>query len=57
MKYKVKFAKFVTIEIEAESKEEAEDKAAVMEDEEVEAIAGNNHEMAIWDIGLNKEDA
>jgi len=28
-----------------------------MEDEEVEAIAGNNHEMAIWDIGLNKEDA
>lgn len=50
MKYKVEFAQFHTIEIEAESKKEAEDIAAVLDDEEILRKSIEDTEMVIWDI-------
>jgi hypothetical protein len=52
MKYEVEFAKFITVEIEADSKSEAEDKAAVMETEEIEAgsVHFNDGGYEIWDV-------
>lgn len=52
MRYNVEFAKFVTVEIEADSKKEAEDIAAIMENEEIEngnvEISGDGY--VIWDV-------
>lgn len=49
MKYKVELAEFHIIEIEAESKEEAENKAAVMDDEEILSKSVENTGLQIWD--------
>lgn len=49
MKYKVELVEFHTIEIEAESKEEAENKAAVMDDEEILSKSVENTGLQIWD--------
>lgn len=49
MKYKVELASFYTIEIETESKEEAENKAAVMDDEDILKQSVENTGMVIWD--------
>lgn len=35
-RFEVEFAKFVTVEIEANNEEEANEKAAIMEDEDIE---------------------
>lgn len=50
MKYKVEFAEFHTIEIEAESIKYAEDIAAVMEDEEIFNKSVEHSRMVIWNI-------
>lgn len=52
MKYNVEFAKFITVEIEADSKKEAEDKAAVMETEEIENRSSrfDDKGYVIWDV-------
>ncbi len=50
MKYKVEIAEFHTIEIEAESKKEAEDIVAVMDDERILERATEDTEMVIWSI-------
>lgn len=49
-KFEVEFAKFVTVEIEASSKEEANEKAAMMEDEniEYECIDSKTQGYMIW---------
>lgn len=49
MKYKVELAEFHTIEIEAKSREEAENKAAVMDDDEILSKSAGHAEMVIWD--------
>lgn len=49
MKYKVELAEFHTIEIEAENKEEAENKVAVMDDEDILKQSVENTGMVIWD--------
>ena len=48
MKFEIEFAKFTKIEVEAKSKEEAENMAAVMEEEEI--TEHDTHEYYIWDI-------
>lgn len=50
MKYKVEFAEFHKIEIEADSKEEAEEKAAVMDDEDILKDSIKNSDMVIWEV-------
>ena len=50
MKYKVEFAEFHKIEIEADSKEEAEEKAAVMDDEDILKDSIENSGMVIWEV-------
>lgn len=52
MKYNVEFAKFVTVEVEADSEKEAEDIAAVMENEEIEngSVGMSGDGYAIWDV-------
>lgn len=50
MKYKVEFAEFHKIEIEADSKEEAEEKAAVMDDEDILKDSIENFGMVIWEV-------
>ena len=50
MKYKVEFAEFHKIEIEADSKEEAEEKAAVMDDEDILKDSIDNSGMVIWEV-------
>lgn len=50
LKYKVELAEFHTIEIEAESKEEAENKVAVMDDEDILKQSVEDTEMMIWQI-------
>lgn len=57
MKYEVKFAKFINVIIEADSKREAEDKAAVMETEEIEERSADfaDDGYVIWDINQKKE--
>jgi hypothetical protein len=52
MKYNVEFAKFITVEIEADSKKEAEDIAAVMDTDEIEerSVNFNDRGYEIWNI-------
>ena len=50
MKYKVEFAEFRKIEVEADSKKEAEEKAAVMDDEDILNHSVENTGMVIWDV-------
>lgn len=50
MKYKVELAEFHTIEIYADSKKEAEEKAAVMDDEDILHHSVESTGMVIWDI-------
>ena len=50
MKYKVEFAEFHKIEVEADSKKEAEEKAAVMDDEDILNHSVDNPDMVIWDV-------
>ena len=50
MKYKVEFAEFHKIEVEADSKKEAEEKAAVMDDEDILNHSVENTGMVIWDV-------
>ena len=57
MKYNVEFAKFITVEIEADSKKEAEEKAAVMETEEIEngSVHFNDDGYVIWNVAERQE--
>ena len=50
MKYKVEFAEFHKIEVEADSKKEAEEKATVMDDEDILNHSVENTGMVIWDV-------
>ncbi len=50
MKYKVEFAEFCEIEVEADSKKEAEEKAAVMDDEDILNHSVGNTGMVVWDV-------
>lgn len=50
MKYKVKFAEFHTIEVDANSKQEAEEKAVAMNDEKILKEAIENTGMVIWNV-------
>lgn len=50
MKYKVEFAEFHKIEVEADSKKEAEEKAAVMDDEDILNHSVENTDMVVWDV-------
>lgn len=50
MRYKVEFAEFHKIEIEAGSKEEAEEKATVMDDEDILKDSIENSGMVIWGV-------
>lgn len=50
MKYKVEFAEFHKIEVEADSKKEAEEKASVMDDEDILNHSVENTGMVIWDV-------
>lgn len=50
MKYKVEYAQFHTIEIEAESKDEVQDIAAMMDDEEIIQKDTSDGGMVIWEI-------
>ena len=50
MKYKVEFAEFHKIEVEADSKKEAEEKAAVMDDEDILNHSVENTGMVVWDV-------
>lgn len=50
MKYNVEFAEFHKIEVEADSKKEAEEKAAVMDDEDILNHSVENTGMVIWDV-------
>ena len=50
MKYKVKFAEFHSVMVEADSKKEAEEKAAVMDDEDILKNSIENSGMEIWNI-------
>jgi len=47
--YNVTFAKLYEVTIEAENREKAEDKASVMEDDEIIAKA-DKEEMIVWNI-------
>lgn len=49
MKYRVELAEFHTIEVEAENKKEAEDKVAVMDDEDILKQSVENTGLIIWD--------
>lgn len=55
MKYKVELASFHTIEVEAESKKDAEDKVAVMDDEDILKQSVEDTELVIWETTLTKE--
>lgn len=48
MKYRVTLAKFLDIDIEADSPQEAEDIAAMMEDEEIYRESTNETSLEIW---------
>lgn len=48
MRYKVKLAEFHVVEVEAENKQEAEDKVAVMDDEDILKESIENTGMVIW---------
>ena len=50
MKYKVEFAEFHKIEVEANSKKEAEEKAAVMDDEDILRDSVENSGMVVWNV-------
>ena len=50
MKYKVEFAEFHKIEVEADSKKEAEEQAAVMDDEDILNHSVENTDMVVWDV-------
>lgn len=50
MKYKVELAEFHTIEIDADNKKEAEEKAAVMDDEDILNKSIENTGMVIWNV-------
>ena len=50
MKYKVEFAEFHKIEVEADSKKEAEEKAAIMDDEDILNHSVENTGMVVWDV-------
>lgn len=49
-RFEVEFAKFVTVEIEADNEKEANEKAAMMEDEDIEykCIDGKTQGYMIW---------
>ena len=48
MKFEIEFAQFTKIVIDAESREEAEEMAAIMDGEEI--AERDLHEYSIWDI-------
>lgn len=48
MKFEIEFAQFTKIVIDAESREEAEEMAAIMDGEEI--SEKDPHEYSIWDI-------
>lgn len=50
MKYKVELAEFHTIEVEADSKKEAEEKVAVMDDEDILRDSVENTGLEIWGV-------
>lgn len=50
MKYKVELAEFRTIEVDAETQDEASDIVAMMDDEDILEKAENDGSMIIWDI-------
>lgn len=50
MKYKVEFAEFHKIIIEADSKKDAEEKAAVMDDEDILRDSVENSGMVVWNV-------
>jgi hypothetical protein len=52
MKYKVEFARFCTMEVETDDKQEAENMAAVMEDEEIESKAKDDKGYEIWQVTI-----
>ena len=60
-RFEVEFAKFVTVEIEADNEEEANEKAAIMEDEDVEykCIDSKTQSYMIWNdarpLNIEKE--
>jgi hypothetical protein len=54
MKYKVEFAKFRTVEIEADDKQEAESKALDMDGAEIETEAINNDDYEVWSVILSR---
>jgi len=47
-KYEVEFALFRTVEIEADSEVEANEKAAIIEDEEIESNTSKSEGYCIW---------
>lgn len=50
MKFKVEFAEFHKIIIEARNKKEAEEKAAVIDDEDILRDSVENSGMVVWDV-------
>lgn len=50
MRYKVELAEFHTIEVEAGSKKEAEEKVSVLDDEDILQESVANTGMVIWDV-------
>ena len=48
MKFEIEYAQFTKIVIEAESEEEAQDMAAVMDGEDI--AEHDPHEYSIWDV-------
>ncbi len=50
MRYKVELAEFYTIEVEADSKGDAENKVAVMNDEVILKESVENTGMTIWQV-------
>jgi len=55
-KYEVEFANFKTVTIEADSKEEANDKAAIMEDDDIEYKCHTDSGYEIWNEARLIED-
>ena len=50
MKYKVELAEFHSIVVDADSKKEAENKVAVMDDEDILKQSIEESKMTIWDV-------
>lgn len=55
MKYKVEFAEFRSVVVEADSRKKAEEKAAVMDDEDILNEAVENTGMVVWNVSEVQE--